>query len=314
MRRLWEVEQLFPKMSTLSMVKVLKALKPGERFNKMYYYGDRMFRLRIGKHDLFIALPYAIFPLTLALPEAQQHSLVQFVRKRLKNRRLVHCGLLGFDRTLFFKFDGDVSLVFEFVGKGNVLVLEKGEVVMALEYGEWSTRAIKRGTRYVPPPNPFSAFFNWSADRYVISAMKALNLGTQAHKHVLKLCGIDERKVVSALTQEEWQCLKRAVHEVIERWDEDFGVYNEVLRQQFVEEDKEDRRVRYQREALEKFKQELKTLEAHVQFLQQRYDVVEHFLSTYKRVGINALESVLRQQGFNVRVDKAKRLLYWVIE
>jgi Predicted RNA-binding protein homologous to eukaryotic snRNP len=70
----------------------------------------------------------------------------------LKGAWLKRVYQLDFDRVAVFEFSNEMSLVYELLAKGNLILLKKTRVISALEYVKVKERAIQPGEEYKPPP------------------------------------------------------------------------------------------------------------------------------------------------------------------
>jgi predicted ribosome quality control (RQC) complex YloA/Tae2 family protein len=85
------------------------------------------------------------------------------LRKYLLNGKISAVSQHEFDRVIILKIgrkEGDYALIFELFSKGNIILCNpEGRIIRPLIKQEWSTRLIKSGEMYTPPPaqtNPFT--------------------------------------------------------------------------------------------------------------------------------------------------------------
>ncbi len=78
------------------------------------------------------------------------------LRKHLSNSRLIEVKQLGFDRVISLTFEhggGQLKLIIELFRDGNVVLLDgNDEIIQPLTHAKYSSRSLKRGENYTPPP------------------------------------------------------------------------------------------------------------------------------------------------------------------
>ncbi len=84
------------------------------------------------------------------------------LRKYLLNGKISEIIQHEFDRIIKIKVrkkEGDYTLVCELFSKGNIILLNpKGIIIRPLIKQEWSSRIIKSGEKYIPPPSQINPF------------------------------------------------------------------------------------------------------------------------------------------------------------
>jgi predicted ribosome quality control (RQC) complex YloA/Tae2 family protein len=82
------------------------------------------------------------------------------IRKYLNNSRLVEVNQFGFDRVIelvFEKGSGKIKIIIELFRDGNVLLVDDQEkIIQPLTHVKYSTRSLKKGLEYCPPPEAFN--------------------------------------------------------------------------------------------------------------------------------------------------------------
>ncbi len=113
-------------------------------------FGKRLLRVIIGKFMFF----------SENKPNFDDPSgFCMYLRKKLGNSRIREITQKGFERIVEFVFDtkeGNVALIIEFFGGGNVLLVRKGIILSGLIYKEWKDRSIKPNEKYVYPKKEFN--------------------------------------------------------------------------------------------------------------------------------------------------------------
>lgn len=151
-------KQAMSNLDYFFVLKELQTLLEGARLDGAYdYFGG--FRLRFRKqgtlHNLAIELGVRLH-LTAKLPHSpsEPSSFVKLLREKLGNEVLEKIGQLNFDRIVSLNFSRGGKLVFEQLGKGNALLLdETGKIVRPMRGEEFSSRKLRKGEQYSPPPN-----------------------------------------------------------------------------------------------------------------------------------------------------------------
>jgi len=333
-------------MTTLELAYAIKHMRHliGKHFSKFYWHGKKLFRMKVQNEQVFFALPYGLGICLYELTNVQEHPFVKFARKVLKNQILKGIFLYNFDRVVVFVFEHNL-LICEFIGDGNLIITDKDwNILFALEYGEWSSRSIKKGLCYKPPPNMFYPEPNniFSSEKFIISAMKSLNLGTKYHKKALSMCGIDERKKAKELSWEERSCIFNAIAKIISHstpyispdkrdfalfemdgWERKgiFEIVNEIILLPNIQRNNEGvsdktleklkKRLEYQLKALEEIKKKKEETKKAADFLSSNIHIVDYFIQKYKEVGIHNLERILKKEGFDVVVNKKDKKIVW---
>lgn len=87
-------------------------------------------------------------------------NFCMFLRKKLKQSRLLNITQHELERILELNFSYDLKLIVELFSKGNIILCDhKNKIIFPLQTQEWKHRIIKRGNTYKYPPkttNPFS--------------------------------------------------------------------------------------------------------------------------------------------------------------
>lgn len=104
-----------------------------------------------GAHSLVLDARGFMF-LTDASTKRVADSQLALSCSRLKGLWLRSASQLDFDRVVTLEFSEDYKLVFELVGKGNIVLLKEGRVVSALNYFRVKDRVVEPGSEYTPPP------------------------------------------------------------------------------------------------------------------------------------------------------------------
>ena len=87
-------------------------------------------------------------------------QFAMIIRKYLSNARLIEVNQFGFDRVIelvFEKGSGKIKIIIELFRDGNVLLVDhQGKIIQPLTHANYSTRSLKKGLEYSPPPEAFN--------------------------------------------------------------------------------------------------------------------------------------------------------------
>ncbi len=142
-------------LDNLSIAYLLKELRPaleGAYVNKVSEITKGKLKLKLhtktGSKDLIIT-PHAIFTTKYSVPA--RHGKTNFavaLWKQLYNKRIVGIEQNGLDRVVVIKFL-EHSLVLEFIGDGNKILLSKNNIILSCERNEkWADRETRKGLPY----------------------------------------------------------------------------------------------------------------------------------------------------------------------
>ncbi|MCA1813106.1 MAG: NFACT family protein [Halobacteriales archaeon] len=138
------------------------------------------------------------------------------LRSHLDGARLTAIRQVGFDRVLELEFeraDGRHVVACELFGEGNVVLTREDKVVQALHFIKVQHRAIQPGQPYVHPPSRLDLQHATDAElhagllRSKADAVRTLatewNLGGQYAEEVCARAGVEKKRKVSQLTEDE---------------------------------------------------------------------------------------------------------------
>jgi len=164
---------------------------------------------------------------------------VMMLRKRLKNWVLEDISQLGLDRIVSLRFSGPggagMELITELFGDGNIILVSDGRIEAPLTSRSWSTRTIKRGEEYVPPPggldptklspeevNDLAGAWEDDVVRFLI---RSLNLPPIYAEEVCFRSYIEKEAPLTKLSDAEKSSLYGFMREVIDEGERGHGVY-----------------------------------------------------------------------------------------
>jgi len=145
------------------------------------------------------------------------------LRKVLYNTRIVSISQREFDRIVTMDLadrDGTYQIIFELIGDGNLIVVNDGKIINALEQKRWRHRDVLIGAEYAYPPSrfdprtasaeEFQAAVLSSKSDLVRTLATSVNLGGQYGEEVCLRTGLDKGRKASGLTGEEIASLRSA--------------------------------------------------------------------------------------------------------
>lgn len=219
-------------------VRELKELT-GSRWDKAYEIGpgELLIRLRAlnpsRKVDLSILVGKALH--VTKLPREAPEKPTPFVmqlRKALENAFVDDVRQHGFDRMVEFvhnRKDASYTLVVEMFHDGNVVLVKDGKILSPLAHQSWSTREVRPGAPWVPPParadpslftdEEFASKFRASTADLVRTLATEINLGGPLAEEVCARAGVDKRALAAHATDEQLKLLRDALQALLDRLD-----------------------------------------------------------------------------------------------
>lgn len=151
------------------------------------------------------------------------------LRKVLYNTRIVSISQREFDRIVTMDLadrDGTYQVIFELIGDGNLIVVNDGKIINALEQKRWRHRDVLIGAEYAYPPSRFDPR-TASAEEYQAAVLTSksdlvrtlatsVNLGGQYGEEVCLRTGLDKGRKASGMTAEEIASLRSATLSLFE--------------------------------------------------------------------------------------------------
>lgn len=158
-----------------------------------------------------------------AKPEAPT-PFASALRRNLDNARIAKVEQRGFDRVVVVTLEkaGEVRLVYELFGKGNVVLVRDGNTVAALSTQSYRSRQIRPGIAYDFPPagtNPlgldragFHSALRAAKGPVVKALAGSLNLGGTYAEELCLRGGVDKARPAAGLTDNELDALYTALN------------------------------------------------------------------------------------------------------
>ena len=228
-------------MSAFDVARVRVELEQliGARAQKAYHphYEQVVLRLKKGGSspvDLVIVRGKRVYLSERDRPMPQNpSSFAMTLRKHIGNARLIGVLQIGFDRVLRLDFEhgrGKISLIIELFRDGNAILIDEDDMItQPLTTAAYSSRVLKRGVLYAPPPSAIdprtlnekglSELFK-EGDRDLERTLAGrVNLGRRYAELVCRISEIDPRSSISDLSEKEFSSLIKTIQSLLKESD-----------------------------------------------------------------------------------------------
>jgi predicted ribosome quality control (RQC) complex YloA/Tae2 family protein len=144
-----------PNLTLAYQIAGLKPIVEGSIVRNVQELSNGWLKLRLqskqGSKDLII-MPGAFFLTGYSFPAKQMTSgYGAFLRKHLRNKRIVSLQQHGFDRVALIEFP-ESTLVLELFAKGNILLIDKEQQILsAFRKEQWRGRILRKAQQYIFP-------------------------------------------------------------------------------------------------------------------------------------------------------------------
>lgn len=207
----------------------------GGYLDKVFHWDGRNVLLRInvqgkGKRELFLRDGRWLH-LVDDRPETPDtpSGFAVHLRKVLYNARITAVSQREFDRIVTMDLvsrDGNYQIIFELIGDGNLIVVNEGRIINALEQKKWRHRDVLIGAVYSYPPSRFDprTATDEEFQRAVLSSRSdlvrtlatSINLGGQYGEEVCLRTGMDKGRKASLLSAEEIDALRKTIAQLFQ--------------------------------------------------------------------------------------------------
>ena len=215
----------------------------GARMKKAYQPHYEQIVLRLNRKgapstDIVIVRGLRIYASTRDRPMPTQPSqFAMILRKHLNNSRLVGVEQFGFDRVIRLVFEhggGKASIIIELFRDGNVILLDENEVIVRpLTHAKYSSRSIKKGEKYTPPPaaidprnitiSNLEHILEDSDHELIRTLASRVNLGRIYGSALCSIAGISEEVPSKSLSVEERGSIFEALKKMLGDLDKGSG-------------------------------------------------------------------------------------------
>ncbi len=233
-----------PPFSINRLAKEFSTLQNGF-INKIYQPSPEEFQFKIntqteGKLSLYIKLGKWI-TLTKKRIEnpIQPHSFVMFLRKRIRNARIIEIRQHQFDRVIELhlqKGEKKFFIIIELFAKGNILLVDEDyKILMPLRVERWKHRTLAPKKDYLYPPgqtNPFvleQEEFNKIFSETNLDIIRTLalniNLGGKIAEEICLRCMIEKNRMASSLSLDEREKLFFEMKKILEEFEKEKAAF-----------------------------------------------------------------------------------------
>lgn len=204
----------FREMTNLDLAVLIRESKQlvGLRIDKIYQAAPTEFVFRFKSKDLVVLIPYAIFTAEREAHEKEPTPFVMSLRKHLENKILESIEQPNLDRICMMKF-GDMRLVLELFGKGNLVLIDGSDMItMLLRKEETRQRTIKTGGAYKLPEmkklkptkdNLEQILGKGEDEKAIVVLSRNINMPAVYMNELLQAADIDPKKNAKGLTPAE---------------------------------------------------------------------------------------------------------------
>jgi predicted ribosome quality control (RQC) complex YloA/Tae2 family protein len=174
-----------------------------------------------ARFDLYIKMGGFLFfspNVSSDMPRDPSHFAMK-LRKSLSNRILKDISQVSMDRIVVLTFnplpgeEEDRKLYLELFGDGNAIIVKGGVIETAFTSRSWSSRTVKKGEVFSPPPsgpNPFQVtrdefdiFLASSTEDLIRFLIRKINLPPAYAEELCLRAGIEKKLAVSALDDDQ---------------------------------------------------------------------------------------------------------------
>lgn len=212
----------------------------GSRMRKAYqpHYEQVVLKLNrkgLPSTDLVIVRGKRLYTSQRDRPMPSKPSqFAMVIRKHLNNARLVDVNQYGFDRIVELVFErtrGKIKIIIELFRDGNILLIDsEGIIIQPLTHAKYSTRSLKKGLEYKPPPESFnprsmkrkdleSLLDNSEHDLIRTLAVRA-NFGSLYGSIACSNAKINENEGSNTLSTEQVDLLDKTIKNMVKELDE----------------------------------------------------------------------------------------------
>ncbi|MFQ3343506.1 MAG: ribosome rescue protein RqcH [Candidatus Poseidoniales archaeon] len=230
------------KFSSFDVARIVEELQDmiGARMRKAYqpHYEQIVLKLNrkgLPSTDLVIVRGKRMYTSQRDRPMPSKPSqFAMVIRKHLNNARLIGVKQYGFDRVIELVFErgiGEIKIVIELFRDGNVLLIDTdGIIIQPLTHANYSTRIIKKGLEYAPPPasldprNLSRANINQLLDESEHDLIRTLavraNFGALYGSIACSNANLEESIISNLMTIEQRDSLEKSINHMVKELSE----------------------------------------------------------------------------------------------
>lgn len=210
-----------------AIVKELKVLE-GSYIDKIYQKGDEIYiKIKKEKKEIFVKNG-KWFCISRYRKESLEHppTFAMTLRKYIRNGKIVKIEQYDFDRIIIFEIEKDKNykLIFELIPNGNIILIDdENKIILPLFHQKWRLRTIKPKHEYIFPPSRLNlkevSFEELTKEMKgnVIGALVKVGLPKKWAEEACLNIGIDERKSIDEIDEEEMRKLHDFIKSLFEK-------------------------------------------------------------------------------------------------
>ncbi len=255
----------------------------GYRLKGVYSVGDIILEFKSEKRKFFVAGRDYCYLTVKELEGKKENKFADFLLKKLKNRKVNNIYQDNFNKIVVFGF-GRLKLIFEFIGKGNILLCEGDKILGAYTEREFKYRKILKGEKYVPPAGE-----NFSWDVKEENKLLKLHVGEIYAKEIVKrditLKDILKQKFSPRIYFKENEKFFVAPFELktLDLDEKKKNSFSEAIEEVYRQKTKEERIKEEQKETLEKYKRQEKNFVAEAEAIFKNKKKIEKAIKDWKK-------------------------------
>ncbi len=229
----------------LELSLLAKELKRFEGFyiDKFYEIGSNSFRIRISRKgtraELICTLKNGIWDATEVPLQDSASNFTMAMRKRITGFLISWIKQAENDRIIMFglsKGDAQMTLIFEMLGKGNLIVSDQDtKISLAYRQESFRERDIRNGKTYIMPKNDFLPYGSimlakervLKGNGSIISELsKAINIGPLYLEEAIARCGINPRANISGVPADGLDKIINEIDKIISSAGKEYSIYS----------------------------------------------------------------------------------------
>jgi len=203
-------------LNALDLMAIVREFKPLHQayISNVYQISDSIFQFKFGGFKCNVIFELGrrinISGFDFEKPKIPS-SFCNFLRSRISRAKVLEVSQLGFDRIISFKLSNGLSLVFELMDGGNILILDsEGKIIGVYRERESGGRRLFNGEIYCPPKvrgfNPVDCVVDEAYNMLigfegslVVALTRVLNLPGEVAEELCIRCGLDKKLKASSI-------------------------------------------------------------------------------------------------------------------
>jgi predicted ribosome quality control (RQC) complex YloA/Tae2 family protein len=209
-------------LNALDLLAIVRELKPLHQayISNVYQISDNIFQFKFGgfKCNVIFELGRRVNVSGFDFEKPKMPTnFCSFLRSRIVRAKILEVSQVGFDRIVSFKLSNGLSLFFEFMDGGNILLLDSdGRIVGVYRERESAGRRLFNGEIYSPPKvrgfNPMDCMVDEAYNMLmgvegslVVALTRVLNLPGEVAEELCLRCGLDKNLKASSIDRSSFE-------------------------------------------------------------------------------------------------------------